>query len=134
MGQEQVIDISKIDRDYYRRVRACGCTPLQVGHRWLEMRKEIDGGVGNKLISKVLLVVVAVGIVCMIFQRIQGQVALPRLWKTSPSQFYSALRIVRKRGWRLDEVSSKREEKKITRVGALKIAVLRDKGRRDYYV
>ncbi len=132
MGQEQLVDKPKIGFDYYMRVRACGLSPLQVRENWSEMHKEIDGGVGDKIISIILSMVVVAAMVIMLVRR---RVASSKIWITSPSgksikevQFYSALRIIRKRGWHLTEVSPKREKEKITRFMALKMAVLGGKG------
>jgi len=118
-------DTPRIDEDYYRRMRRCGLSPLRVREEWLRLHEDKGGTTVDYLSSKMISLVVVVGIV---ISMIHGRIEMQELWITSPSgkstkevQFYTALRIIRRKGWRLANVVPQRDKEKITRIQALKI-------------
>ncbi|MBA7664311.1 hypothetical protein ES703_72369 [subsurface metagenome] len=132
MSEEATASIPRIDFDYYTRVRRCGLPPSQVRHRWVELHKKADGGVGDNILNSLIGIVIATVVTVSVIRSLVG---VSELWITSPSgkttkkvSFYTALRIIRKRGWHLTDVVPRGDAEKMTRFGALKIALLGDKG------
>ena len=118
-------DTPRIDKDYYRRARRCGLPPLRVKEEWLRLHEDVGGTTVDYLLSKMISLVISIAIVVSV---IHGRIEMQELWITSPSgkstkevQFYTALRIIRRKGWHLANVVPQRDKEKITRIQALKI-------------
>ncbi len=131
MSNEAVADIPRIDFDYYTRMRECGLPPSQVRHRWVELHKDVDGGVGDNILSSLVGILIATVVMVSV---IRNLVEVSELWITSPSgkttkkvSFYTALRIVRKRRWHLTDVVPRKDVQKVTRFGALRMVLLGSK-------
>lgn len=89
---------------YYRELRSLGYRPSQMREMWEKMQQRLE----ESSFTITSLVTVVIGIVAF---AVISSFETAELWITSPSRnttellpFYTAMRIIRKRGWHLTPV------------------------------
>ena len=122
-----IVDLTS---DKYRILRNLGVPPSQIRAKAQEMWSE-PIGLGIKHLVSVVIGIVSF---CVVDRLMESILHTGGLWVTSPSgkttvclPFWTAVRVVRKRGWELTDVEPVQPARRVSRLEAIKIVIRGDR-------